>query len=172
MLDDYSNLPNYDTEKLKESFENIIDQYTSSLSDKHNKPLEDKKTVISLTTDKNIVNYAIEILRYKYHAGIEVEHEYLENLLKDKGYPIHYNNAKEFHKELDRVSQNSKGIDYNIKRKLKEIELSKSDNKSNYMDSVTAIEESLGIKIDIYRDTMIRFISYRKRFENKIKKAA
>ena len=109
----------------------------------------------------------------KYHPFIKVDYKYLEAEIKNAGYRLVYSNEQEFYNALDMVCEAAKGIDNRInekKEEKKDIENGLKNTQSSYMDSVLSIDEGLGIKLDIYKDTMSYYVTCVKRLKIKSKK--
>ena len=175
-LDDYSELPEISEElsvKLQASLQVISDECSDNSTSDNDEVFECKKSIVTLSLRKTRINFICEILRYKYEDGVSVDHKYLEKELTDASYLLNYNNKSEFHDQLDNIQHASKGLDKRVKDEENKIkDLSVSDKKNTYMDAIQNIEEITGVKFDIYKDTMLYYLSWKKRFEQKIKKTA
>lgn len=170
-LDSYDELPSISdklSSQLTGIFEDISNDYSELLNIRADKFVENNQKIMRLSLKKNRINYIVSILRYKYFPDIKVDHGYLENELKNYGYQLNYSNELEFYEELNKIGGKTKGIDFNIKSIEQELENIK-DQKYNYLDSIVIIEETLGIRFNIYKDSMSYFISCKNRFNQKIK---
>lgn len=176
-LDDYSDLPELKENELlilTDTFRKISDECLEKLGiDGGNEILDCDKSIVIFQLKKIRINNIVQILRMKYYPGIKVDHEYLETEIKNAGYRLVYSNEQEFYNALDMVCEAAKGIDNRINEKeeeKKDIENGLKNIQSSYMDSVLAIHEGLGIKLDIYKDTMLYYATCVKRLKIKSKK--
>lgn len=172
-LDDYSILPDIGQElsvKLLHVYENISNEYNEySGEQSYNEIFDNNKSIITLTIKKDRINFIIQILRFKYMPGIQMNAEKWENELRQMGNRLNYSNQREFYSELDRIQHGTKSLDQRIKDKKEENENLKQSNKFNYLDSIVKIEDTLGIKFNIYKDTIYYYLKRKDAFEKKRK---
>lgn len=174
-LDDYSELPDLNDKEiliLTEAIEKISNEYTEKTKDSEYDPILDcKKEITLFQLKKNRIHNILQILRLKYHPGLVIESDYLEQEIRNAGYKLEYTNKQEFYKALGSIPGATKGINYRIEAKKEELKNLEGDVKEvSYMNSVIAIEEGLGIKINIYKDTMMYYITCLKRLKEKAEK--
>ncbi|MCK9544385.1 MAG: hypothetical protein M0R03_20390, partial [Novosphingobium sp.] len=126
-----------------------------------------------MQADYTFIQNALFFMQYKY-SGFKADFESIEKILEAMDYKLNYTNFEELEKEIIRLSNRSKGIINRITRKNKEIEdylksKEKQSEGGSYLDVILQIESIANIKIDIYKDNMLKFIHAEKQLRTIIK---
>ena len=169
ILDDYSELPELNDSEIKElthARELLLNDYSEQETNQSSQIIQLSKSAIRLQNEQNIILHALKLMSLRYEPGINQDLiKQLELELEKRGYGLQYSSPEELLEEIKNKSKRAKSKDNQIKRKQIEIEglTNKNENKVNYLDIVLTIESQANIKLDIYRDTMIKFLAARKK---------
>lgn len=161
ILDDYFELPEVDEEKLKRlkdlrtELYNQYQQHDNSDNDLFNI----SKGLVRLQHEQQFIINALFCLTYKY-TGVEVDFDWIEKTLKSLDYELKYNDENSFYIELERLKKKALSKSNQIRRKHKEFEKLKKEpeKKYNYLSVILMIERIANIRLDIYKDTITKFI--------------
>ena len=174
ILDNYMDLPEVDTTELIEIRNRLSEEYQSHESVSQNELLDLYKSNARMQADYTFIQNALFFMGYKY-SGVQVDFDETEKKLEAMDYKLNYTNFEELQSEIERLSNRSKGITNRIIRKNKEIEdylkakEKQSEGGRGYLDVVLQIESIANIKIDIYKDNMLKFIHAEKQLRTIIK---
>lgn len=174
ILDNYMDLPEVDTTELIEIRNRLSEEYQSHESESQNELLDMYKSNTRMQADYTFVQNALFFMQYKY-SGFKADFDGIEKILEAMDYKLNYTNFEELEKEIERLANRSKGITNWITRKNKEIEdylkakEKQSEGGGGYLDVVLQIESLANIKIDIYKDNMLKFIHAEKQLRTIIK---
>ena len=164
ILDNYYNLPDItekETKKLEDVRDKLQGEHNSTTSDKVDKLTELYKTLTRLQLDQKWIYNVLCFLQYKY-SGYDLDFEFFENELAAMDYKLNYTNETEFYKEIERLIKRAGTKDKQIKRvgdEIKNLLDDKNKNKKGgYIKEFLLIEKHANIKIDIYKDSMLKFI--------------
>lgn len=163
ILDNYIELPEIDENfklKLTEIKKILKKQYQENEPEQDNKLFDLSKELSRIQADQQFILSSLNILLYK-NSGIQANYTWIENKLNEMDYKI--NPDRNLNEEINRLKNKAISKNNRIKKILKEIndliEIEKNDqNKSNYLELILMIESIANIKLDIYKDSMLKFI--------------
>ena len=173
ILNNYMDLPEVDTTELIEIRNRLSEEYQSNEAESQNELLDLYKANARMQADYTFIQNALFFMQYKY-SGFKADFESIEKILEAMDYKLNHTNFEELEKEIIRLSNRSKGIINRITRKNKEIEdylksKEKQSEGGSYLDVILQIESIANIKIDIYKDNMLKFIHAEKQLRTIIK---
>ena len=175
VLDNYMELPDVENIKeLEETRDVLKEKYDEIDPPQQNELLDLSKMVVRLQSDQQFILNVLFLMGYKY-SGIKLDFDFFENILAQMDYKLNYTNIDELEKEIDRLRNRAINKTNQINRKNKEIEdliekkTKEKKGNTSYLEIVLLIESMANIKIDIYKDSMLTFISAKKRMIEVIK---
>lgn len=165
ILDNYIELP-----EISKDLENKLIEVSKEFNEKFNeysnevnKFFKETKSLTRIQFDQVFILNCLEILKYKFTTDINLE--WIEDKLNEMDYKLIYSNESEFYNELLRLQKKAISKNNQIKkRKLKLENLSKKvkeeneESEYNYLDVVLKIERIANIKLDIYKDSILKYI--------------
>ena len=169
--DNYIELPilkDIEIEKLNKIKENLQIDYQEMSQSGVNINFDKTKTVIYLEYNKYLISVILNTLEYKY-SGIKADYDFLEDYLEQIDYKLNYTDEKSFNKEIERLRHRLLGYDNKINKLKLELNAKTPKKENNYLTVVLLIEQYANIRIDIYKDSVLKFIEAEKRLSKHLK---
>lgn len=160
ILDSYIELPEiFDLSELNKIREQLFNDYNETELCGSNQIVQLSKSILRTKNDQNIIINALYLMQFRYKGADTNLIKELEEQLTKMSYQLIYTNENELFEEIERLRKKALSKNNQIRKKEKEIHgLMTSQKSMNYLEIVLKIENHANIKLDVYKDSMQKFI--------------